>query len=79
MMHILPVLFIRSSVAILSWTDLCEYVHFEYQEKSCNLDEYWDTMQKPSLVSLQPQESRKQGLLTLVRGQQPARCLNPVQ
>ena len=59
MMHLLPVLFIRSRVAILSWMGSCEYVPSKYQEKSCNLDEYWDTMQRPSSVSLEPQECRK--------------------
>lgn len=58
-MHLLPVLFIRSRVAILSWIDSCEYVPLKYREKSCNLNEYWDTMQRPSSVSLEPQESRK--------------------
>ena len=58
-MNLLPVLFIRSRVAILSWMGSCEYVPFEYQEKSCNLDEYWDTMQWSSSVSLGPQGRRK--------------------
>ena len=37
MMHLLPVLFIRSRVAILSWMGSCEYVPFEFKRRAVTL------------------------------------------
>ena len=40
-----------------------QFVRSEYQEKSCDLDEYWDTMQRPSSVSPEPQGCRNKSFL----------------